>query len=143
VDPELLRAHLMAFPETTEETPFDADTVTYKSAGKVFAIINWKREPLRINLKCDPAKAEELRETYAFVQPGYHMNKKHWNTVSLEGADPTLVIDWVKHSFECVLKGMPKKVQERLRKQIKEIDLAAPPVPERDSGLRNQMAKEI
>lgn len=105
----------MSYPEVTEETPFDESTVVYKTAGKMFVLINWEDKPLRANLKCEPCKAEELREKYACVIPGYHMNKKHWNTVYFDGSvEDDIVREWIEHSFDRVVAGFPKKKREEL-----------------------------
>ncbi len=112
---EEIRVVLLSYPEVTEETPFDAETVVYKTAGKMFALTNWNSKPLSFNLKCDPEKAEVLREQYRCVLPGYHMSKKHWNTVIYDGSvEDERFKGWIEHSFECVVKSMPRKVQADL-----------------------------
>lgn len=90
-----------------ETTPFGPDTLVFKVAGKCFALTSPDEVPSKVNLKCDPARAEELREEYPAIQPGYHMNKKHWNTVILDGSVPAgLVRELVRHSYDLVVKGM-------------------------------------
>jgi predicted DNA-binding protein (MmcQ/YjbR family) len=70
-------------------------------------------QPIAVNLKCDPERAIELRERYDGIQPGYHMNKKHWNTIDLQGSvDEKLILELVKHSYELVLASLPKKVRD-------------------------------
>ena len=82
------RAYCLAKPNVTEGTPFGADTLVFKVGGKMFALASLDEVPPRVNLKCDPERALDLRDRYEEVQPGYHMNKKHWNTVELGGGIP-------------------------------------------------------
>ena len=140
---EELRRCFLSFPEVTEETPFDESTVVYKTAGKMFALIDWEQKPLSMNLKCEPSRAEELRDAHACVVPGYHMSKKHWNTVILEGAlvDDATLREWITHSFERVVAGMPKKDQIRLLDKHKQgpADSDGP----QDKELRNELKRRI
>ena len=107
-----LREYCLLKPFTDETFPFDEDTLVFKVKGKMFALISLS-EPDTVNLKCDPEYAIELRERYPEVQPGYHMNKKMWNTVSLQGAlDDQFIKTLIDHSFIQVVKGMPKKIQQ-------------------------------
>ncbi len=100
---------LMGMPAVTEEFPFGEDVAVFKVGGKMFATLNVDQPPYRTNLKCDPVQALELREQYSGVKPGYHMNKKHWNTVDLDSDVPGAVVrDLVTHSYELVLKSLPK-----------------------------------
>ncbi|GIV62559.1 MAG: hypothetical protein KatS3mg044_1425 [Rhodothermaceae bacterium] len=102
-------------PGVTEETPFGEDVLVFKVMGKMFALMNVEEHPLRVNLKCDPARALELRATYAAIRPGYHMNKRHWNTVVLDGSLPdALVKDLVDHSYELVVRGLSRRDREGL-----------------------------
>ena len=95
--------------------PFGEDTLVFRVNGKIFLLMRLMAHPLSINLKCDPVRAVELRERYESVQPGYHMNKKHWNTVVLDGRIPTKeVFAMIDHSYEMVLDG---KKNVRARKQ--------------------------
>ena len=99
---EEFREYCLAKPGVTEELPFGPDTLVFKVGGKVFALtdINLFNS---INLKCDPVKAIELREQFEEVQPGYHMDKKHWNTVSTKGSLPDLVLkEWIDQSYYLV-----------------------------------------
>ena len=122
MQPEAIRSYLLRFPRVTEETPFDAETVVYKTAGKIFALTNWDQNPLRLNLKCEPERAEELRDKHACVIPGYHMSKKHWNTVIYDGSVADEVfLEWIHHSFERVVMSMPKKLQAELFEEFKQI----------------------
>lgn len=97
-----------------KEFPFDDTTLVIKAGNKMFALINLTA-PYRINLKCNPLYALELRDKYAAVTAGYHMNKKHWNTISLNGDVPEdTVMEWIDDSYALVLQGMTKKERERL-----------------------------
>jgi predicted DNA-binding protein (MmcQ/YjbR family) len=100
MDIESLREYCISKKEVTESFPFGENTLVFKKAGKIFALVNLD-EDLSINLKCDPALAIELRERYSSVTPGYHMNKKHWNTVLLDGSVPDkIILSWIDHSFD-------------------------------------------
>lgn len=99
----------------TEEFPFDADVLVFKVNGKIFLLTDVSIHPPRLNLKCDPEYALELREKYDAVQPGYHMNKKHWNTVEIDGTIPrSEVFGMIDHSFEEVVKGLGKSEREKI-----------------------------
>lgn len=94
----------------TEEFPFGNETLVYKIFGKIFILISMDEVPLKINLKCHPERAVELRERYAEIQPGYHMNKNMWNTVTLNGnLSDTFIYSLIDHSFDEVLKKVPVK----------------------------------
>lgn len=98
-----------------ETTPFGPDVLVYKVAGKVFSLTSPDEVPPRVNLKCDPDRALELRDEYASIIPGYHMNKRHWNTVILDGSVPDeLLYELVTHSYELVVKGMTRKQRAEL-----------------------------
>jgi predicted DNA-binding protein (MmcQ/YjbR family) len=106
---ETLRDYLNAKPGAVEEFPFDMVTLVVKVGGKMFALFGTDEAPLRLNLKCDPLKAEMLREYYPAVLPGYHMNKRHWNTLVLDGSIPTVdVLAMIDESYELVVLGLPK-----------------------------------
>ncbi|MGC2168988.1 MAG: MmcQ/YjbR family DNA-binding protein [Acidimicrobiales bacterium] len=112
---DALAKRLLSFPETSEEQPFGPDVDVYKVVGKIFAILSPDSEPPRISLKCDPLLALELRHEYAAVIPGYHLNKDHWNTVTLDGTVPARELkSMILHSYEQVVGGLPKSVRERL-----------------------------
>lgn len=114
MDIETYRNYCLAFPATTEDLPFDQNTLVFKVAGKMFALTNLELFE-SINLKCDPEKAVELREKYDAVRPGYHMSKKHWNTVLTDGSiSDSLILEWTKDSYNLVVQGLPKKVQQEL-----------------------------
>jgi predicted DNA-binding protein (MmcQ/YjbR family) len=97
-----LRDYCISKKSATESFPFGEDTLVFKVSGKIFALVNLDGD-LSINLKCDPALAIELRERYSSVTPGYHMNKKHWNTVMLNGSIPDKeILSWIDHSYDLI-----------------------------------------
>jgi len=105
----------LSYPETVETTPFGPEVLVHKVCGKMFTATNPDEFPSRINLKCDPNEAIELREQYEAVQPGWHMNKKHWNTVVLDGSLPTeLVEQMVESSYRLVVMSLKKVDRERI-----------------------------
>ncbi len=105
---ESYRTFCLSKKGVTEEFPFDETTHVLKVMGKVFALTNINSFS-SINLKCDPENAIELREKYAAVQPGYHMNKKHWNTVLIDGSIPDkLLRQWIDESYQLVVAGLTK-----------------------------------
>jgi len=113
---ETLQAELAAFPGATVEYPFDFTTRVYKVGGKIFAITDDVAEPLTVSLKCDPDIAVELREEYPNnVVPGYHLNKRHWNTVTVDVCvhDDDLR-DWLAHSYDRVFASLPRSVREQI-----------------------------
>ena len=104
-----LRAYLASKPGAVEDFPFDPVTLVSKVGGKMFALVATDEEPLRLNLKCSPLKAEILRECYSAVLPGYHMNKRHWNTVVLDGSIPDADLRaMIDESYALVVQGLPK-----------------------------------
>lgn len=108
---EELRTFCLSKPYATEGFPFDEDTLVFKVAGKMFCLCSLK-QPDRINLKCDPEMAIRLREQYPCVTPGFHMNKKMWNTIILDGSASRVTIEeWINHSYSLVVSGLLKKVQ--------------------------------
>jgi len=95
-----LRDYCLGKNDVTESFPFDKETLVFKVSGKIFALTSLEGD-LSINLKCDPGLAVELREKYTTVIPGYHMNKKHWNTIFLDGSIPdNEIFSWIDHSYE-------------------------------------------
>jgi predicted DNA-binding protein (MmcQ/YjbR family) len=102
---EVLREYCLKKDEVTEGFPFGEDTLVFKTNGKIFALANLD-EDLSVNLKCDPVFALELREKYSSVTPGYHMNKKHWNTVLFDGSIPDReIFSWIDHSYNLVKRN--------------------------------------
>lgn len=113
---EFLRDYCLSRRGAAEDFPFDEDTLVFKVGGKMFALTSFS-EPDRVNLKCDPDLAVQLREQYAAVGPGYHMSKKHWNTVRLDGTiSDSLLKKWIDHSYDLVVQSLPKKVRDELKK---------------------------
>jgi len=116
---EQLRDFCIQKKGVTEEFPFDEVTLVFKVMGKMFALVGlkkWEEGNTTINLKCDPEKAQELRGEYESINPGYHMNKKHWNTVTLNNdVTDDLAFELITHSYDLVINGLPKKVREELK----------------------------
>ena len=112
MDIEQLREHCVAKPAVTEEFPFGADTLVFKVGGKMFALTNLEAFPSSFNVKCDPERAIELRGQHPAIKPGWHMNKRHWNTVMLDGTLPSgMYEELLDHSYELVVKSLTKKVR--------------------------------
>jgi len=115
---ETLRAYMMSLPETAETLPFGPDVWVYKVAGKMFALLP-HTGPVRISLKCDPDEAPLLRERYPEIEPGYHLNKQHWNTVQCDGAlDEAFIEEMIIDSYVLVVKGVKKADHERLLRAL-------------------------
>ena len=113
---EQLRDYCLSKKDTGETLPFGPDTLVYKVAGKVFLLTGLNEEQLSFNVKCDPDKAVELREQFSCVLPGYHMNKKHWNTVVVDGSVSTKQLkEWIDHSYDLIVENLPKKIRDELR----------------------------
>jgi predicted DNA-binding protein (MmcQ/YjbR family) len=100
----------------TEETyPFGPDTAVYKVGGKMFALLPHSADPPRLSLKCDPEWSNVLRGAYEAVQPGYHLNKKHWNTITLDGSVADDELDeLIEHSYRLVVESLPRRVRTEL-----------------------------
>ncbi len=112
---EEIRDYCLQKPGVTEGLPFGEDTLVFKVGEKLFLLMSISSGD-RFNVKCDPELAVELREQYTEVQPGYHMNKKHWNTVYTNGAlTQKQLCDMIDHSYNLVLNSLPKKLQEQIR----------------------------
>jgi len=102
---EELRDYAIAKPDTEEGFPFGESTLVFKVKGKIFLLVSLDAQPLQFNAKCDPEKAMELREQYDSVRPGYHMNKKHWNTVIIDGSlSKKQLKEMIDHSYALVAK---------------------------------------
>ncbi len=115
---ENLRAYCLSKKAVTESTPFDDVTLVFKVMGKMFALVPLDEVQLSVAPKCDPDLALELREKYPAVKAGYHLSKKHWNTVTVDGSiDDRLIFAWIDHSYELVVKGLTKKQQALLAGQ--------------------------
>jgi predicted DNA-binding protein (MmcQ/YjbR family) len=115
VDAAQFREYCLAKRGATEGTPFGEDVIVFKVGGKIFALVALDEIPATANLKCDPDLALELRDRYEQVRPGYHMNKKHWNTVEIESGIPLAELrKMIDHSYELVVKSLPKVRREKL-----------------------------
>ena len=114
------RKYCLGKPRTTESAPFGPDVLVFKVSDKMFALAALDEMPTTVNLKCDPDLALELRDRYEQVTPGYHMNKKHWNSVGIESGIPDAKLrKMIDHSYDLVTKGLPKpraKVAARSRR---------------------------
>lgn len=109
-------SHCLSKPGVEETTPFGPDALVYKVGGKMFALTSPDDFPASMNLKCDPERALELRDEYEAITPGYHMNKRHWNTVLLDGSVPGQVVrELIDHSYDLVVASLPKEKREAMR----------------------------
>ncbi len=114
MDLATFREYCLSFPHVTEEFPFGPETLVFKVGGKLFALTDVDNFE-SINVKCDPETAIDLRERYEAVIPGWHMNKKHWNTLVLDGSlSQKFVVEWTKHSYELVFNSLSKKIKVEL-----------------------------
>jgi predicted DNA-binding protein (MmcQ/YjbR family) len=116
---EQIRNYCLSKKGASEDFPYDKDTLVFKVLGKLFALTSlkgWETGTSSINLKCDPHYAEELRAEYSSIRPGYHMSKKHWNTVYIHEAEvqPKFLLLLIDHSYDMVVKGMSKKLRDTL-----------------------------
>lgn len=112
---EQLRAYCLSKKGSTAGYPFGEGTLVFKVGGKMFALVAEDEDPLRLNLKCHPADALALRAQYENVLPGYHMNKKHWNTLVLDATFPVaLMQELVNHSYELVVQSLSRAEREKL-----------------------------
>ena len=110
-----LRAYCLSLTEAVETRPFGPETTVFKVAGKMFALSQLDRVPLRVSVKCEPGLAEQLRATHAAVLPGYHLNKRHWNTVILDGSlADQLIKDMIEDSYDLVVSNLTRARQEAL-----------------------------
>jgi predicted DNA-binding protein (MmcQ/YjbR family) len=110
-----VRALCAARPGAVETHPFGPTVAVYKAGGKMFALVPHAGDPPTVNLKCDPEWSEILRKAYAAVRPGYHQNKKHWNTIALDGSVPDdEIAELIEHSHALVVESLPKRVRAAL-----------------------------
>ncbi len=111
---EDLRDYCLSLPAAEEKMPFDDKTLVFAVKGKMFCLMDIDTFEF-VNLKCDPEIAIELRETYSEVTPGFHMNKKHWNSIKTDGnITDQMMKNWILDSYKLVVAGLPKKVQKEL-----------------------------
>jgi predicted DNA-binding protein (MmcQ/YjbR family) len=109
MDSEELRDHCLSFLGSSETFPFGPSTSAFKVADKIFALSRLGASPLQVSLKCDPTLAEELRRTHAAVIPGYHLDKRHWNTVLIDGSLPDPFLrDMVEDSYDLVVSSLSR-----------------------------------
>ncbi|WP_025742370.1 MmcQ/YjbR family DNA-binding protein [Aquimarina pacifica] len=112
---ETFRDYCLAKKGVTEAFPFDESTLVFKVMGKMFALTGLDRIPFSVNLKCDPDRALELREYHPEITPGYHMSKKHWNTVNFsDNLSTNMLFELIDHSYELVVSGLTKKLKQEL-----------------------------
>ncbi|MFJ6781115.1 MmcQ/YjbR family DNA-binding protein [Streptomyces yangpuensis] len=111
--PAQLREFCLGFNAAVEEFPFTPETSVFKVKGKMFALSTLDAEPLKVNLKCEPELAVRLREEHEAIAPGYHMNKRHWNTVTVGGIPDAMLRELVEDSYDLVVAGLPRA--ERLK----------------------------
>ena len=112
---EILRSYLLKKRGAFEDFPFGPGAMVYKVMGKIFAIVFWGESSLRINLKCDPDLATHLHAFYKALTPGYHMNKRHWNTIRLDGSIPDdEILEMINDSYTLVVKGLKKTDRKKL-----------------------------
>lgn len=114
---EDVRSYCLSKAGTEETTPFGPDVLVYKLLGKIFLLMAIDNERPSINVKCNPEWAIELREAYEEIVPGYHMNKKHWNTIYLNGLlHPSLILKCIDHSYSLIYESLPIKTKTLLNK---------------------------
>lgn len=111
---EDFRIYCLTKKGVTEEFPFDSVTLVFKVMGKMFALCGLNHVPLRVNLKCDPDRALQLREEHDGIIEGWHMSKKHWNTIYLDRISPKLVAELIDHSYDLVVSKFTKKLRAEL-----------------------------
>jgi predicted DNA-binding protein (MmcQ/YjbR family) len=115
MDLETIRKYCLEKKSTTESFPFGEFTLVFKVCGKIFLLMSLDSQPLQFNVKCDPEKAEELREAYSSVIPAFHMNKKHWNTIIINGqVNSKLIREMVDDSYSLVVRSLPLKERKKL-----------------------------
>ena len=127
MNPAALRDQCLSFPGTEETFPFGPNTSVFKVSGRMFALSQLAADELQVSVKCEPALAEQLREAHAEVIPGYHLNKRHWNTIILGGALPDQTIkDMIEDSYDLVVSALPQSRRRALGwKPAGEMDTAS------------------
>ena len=119
IDLKALRAYLLSLPGAVETYPFGPQPLVVKVGGKIFALVAEDSTPLQVSLKCEPAHAQFLRDTFPAVQPGYHLNKEHWNTVTLDGSIPEEGIRaMIEESYRLVVGGLSKAARRHLTQVV-------------------------
>jgi len=113
---DVIKAYCLAKPGSSAGYPFGEGTLVFKVLDRMFALCSEDEQPLRINLKCDPDDALALRAQYSAIVPGYHMNKRHWNSLIMDGSLPeNLVFELIDHSYQLVVTKMSQTKQRKLR----------------------------
>lgn len=113
---EQIREYCLNLHGVTEDMPFGDDTIVFRVMNKIFALVNLSGETI-INLKCDPARAVDLREEHSSIIPGYHMNKEHWNSLIMDGSlKKGLITSLIYHSYELIVTSLPRAKQEELKR---------------------------
>jgi len=119
---DALEKLLLSHKGAIVDYPFGPEAAVFKVAGKMYAIVAWQEEPLQVSLKCDPAEADYLRSTFEAIRPGYHLNKNHWNTITLDGSVPeSLLHKMIDSSYALVVKGLTKAERELLTKEVSNV----------------------
>ena len=113
---EEVRTYCLAKKGVTEDTPFGPETLVFRVGSKIYALMSLDHQPLRLNLKCDPERAEELRDRYETIEPGYHMNKQHWNSIYPDAGElpDKLVTELIDHSYELIFDSLPAAKRKEL-----------------------------
>ena len=115
MDSRALRAWCLEQPGAIEDFPFGPEHSVFKVGGKIFAISALERDPLDVSVKCEPELAVALRQSYPAIRPGYHLNKRHWNTITLDGSLPDrLVRDLVQDSYDLIVSALPQRARKAL-----------------------------
>ncbi|HEY4155016.1 MAG TPA: MmcQ/YjbR family DNA-binding protein [Puia sp.] len=115
MDPEIIRKYCLKKRAVKESFPFGESTLVFKVSGKIFLLLSLDAVPLQFNVKCDPEQAEIFREEYPSVIPAYHMNKKHWNTIILDGRISSRIVwEMIDASYLLVVKTLPLKERKKL-----------------------------
>ncbi|MGN6869139.1 MAG: MmcQ/YjbR family DNA-binding protein [Solirubrobacteraceae bacterium] len=109
MDAQALRRLCLRFPGSEESFPFGSENSVFKVGGKIFALSRLAGDPLRVSVKCEPALAEELRAAHPAIIPGYHLNKRHWNTIVIDGSIPEqMIADMIEDSYDLVVSQLPR-----------------------------------
>lgn len=115
MDGKTISEYCLSKDGAVEDLPFGPDVLVYKVASKMFILISDRGKKLNISLKCDPILAEDFRQRYASVTSGYHMNKRHWNTIVIDGSVPDNELHWmIDHSYELIIKSLSKAERESI-----------------------------
>ncbi|MDO8210616.1 MmcQ/YjbR family DNA-binding protein [Conexibacter sp. CPCC 206217] len=117
--PQQIEAACLALPGAGKEFPFGEETAVFKVAGKVFAICRLEHEPPRVSLRCEPELAVQLRVKHAAIAPGWHLNKRHWNTVTVDGSlSRGMIVEMIEDSYDLVVERLPRAKRQTLRWQV-------------------------